>query len=213
MTNKVNHLENDIMVETKGKLELFFDKYGNKLLLGLGCVTTLAIAFFLVSSIAENREAKREAQADAVLAVALNGEGAAEDYVAIVEEYGKTKAGNTASYLAGAAYLKAGDLENAKLYLEKYKDAKGAAGEILNTLVLVLRGDLAVEQNDLLSAEALYRKAMEASNDPVTYADAAEKLALVYQAMGEEAKAEQCYKDVVAKYPEQARSYNKLISK
>lgn len=213
MTNKVNHLENDIMVETKGKLELFFDKYGNKLLLGLGCVTALAIVFFLVSSIAENREAKREAQADAVLAVALNGEGAAEDYVAIVEEYGKTKAGNTASYLAGAAYLKAGDLENAKLYLEKYHDAKGAAGEILNTLVLVLRGDLAVEQNDLLSAEALYRKAMEASNDPVTYADAAEKLALVYQAMGEEAKAEQCYKDVVAKYPEQARSYNKLISK
>ena len=213
MTNKVNHLENDIMVETKGKLELFFDKYGNKLLLGLGCVTALAIVFFLVSSIAENREAKREAQADAVLAVALNGEGAAEDYVAIVEEYGKTKAGNTASYLAGAAYLKAGDLENAKLYLEKYNDANGAAGEILNTLVLVLRGDLAVEQNDLLSAEALYRKAMEASNDPVTYADAAEKLALVYQAMGEEAKAEQCYKDVVAKYPEQARSYNKLISK
>ena len=213
MTNKVNHLENDIMVETKGKLELFFDKYGNKLLLGLGCVTALAIVFFLVSSIAENREAKREAQADAVLAVALNGEGAAEDYVAIVEEYGKTKAGNTASYLAGAAYLKAGDLENAKFYLEKYNDAKGAAGEILNTLVLVLRGDLAVEQNDLLSAEALYRKAMEASNDPVTYADAAEKLALVYQAMGEEAKAEQCYKDVVAKYPEQARSYSKLISK
>lgn len=213
MTNKVNHLENDIMVETKGKLELFFDKYGNKLLLGLGCVTALAIVFFLVSSIAENREAKREAQADAVLAVALNGEAAAEDYVAIVEEYGKTKAGNTASYLAGAAYLKAGDLENAKLYLEKYNDAKGAAGEILNTLVLVLRGDLAVEQNDLLSAEALYRKAMEASNDPVTYADAAEKLALVYQAMGEEAKAEQCYKDVVAKYPEQARSYSKLISK
>lgn len=213
MTNKVHQPENDIMVETKGKLELFFDKYGNKLLMGLGCITVIALGFFLVSSISENRDAKREAMADAALAVALNGEGVAEEYVAIVEEYGKTKAGNTATYLAGAAYLEAGDFENAKLYLEKYNDSKGAAGEILNALVLMLRGDLAVEQDDLQTAEALYRKSMECSNDPITFSEGAQKLALVYVAMGDEAKAEQCYKDVVAKYPAQARSYNKFISK
>ena len=213
MTNKVHQPENDIMVETKGKLELFFDKYGNKLLVALGVITVLALAFFLVSSIAENREAKREVMADAALAVALNGEGAAEEYVAVVEEYGKTKAGNTAAYLAGAAYLEAGDMENAKLYLEKYNNAEGAAGEIINALVLMLRGDLAVEQNDLQSAEALYRESMQCSNDPVTYTNGAQKLALVYQAMGDDAKAEQCYKDLVAKYPEQARNYTKYISK
>ncbi|MBO5672235.1 MAG: hypothetical protein J6R81_03585 [Alistipes sp.] len=213
MTNKVHQPENDIMVETKGKLELFFDKYGNKLLTGLGCITVIAIGFFLVSSIAENRNAKREAMADAALAVALNGEGVAEEFVAVVEEYGKTKAGNTAAYLAGAAYLEAGDMENAKLYLEKYNNAKGVAGEIINALVLMLRGDLAVEQNDLQSAEALYLESMACSNDPVTYTEGAQKLALVYAAMGDEAKAEQCYKDIVAKYPEQARAYSKYISK
>ena len=213
MTNKVHQPENDIMVETKGKLELFFDKYGNKLLIALGAITALALVFFLISSIAENREAKREVMADAALAVVLNGEGAAEEYVAVVEEYGKTKAGNTAAYLAGAAYLEAGDMENAKLYLEKYNNAKGAAGEIINALVLMLRGDLAVEQNDLQSAEALYRESMECSNDPVTYTNGAQKLALVYQAMGDDAKAEQCYKELVAKYPEQARNYTKYISK
>ena len=35
MANKVQNPETDIMVETKGKLELFFDKNGNKLLWGL----------------------------------------------------------------------------------------------------------------------------------------------------------------------------------
>lgn len=213
MTNKVHQPENDIMVETKGKLELFFDKYGNKLLVALGVITVLALAFFLVSSIAENRAAKREVMADAALAVALNGEGTAEEYVAVVEEYGKTKAGNTAAYLAGAAYLEAGDMENAKLYLEKYNNAEGAAGEIINALVLMLRGDLAVEQNDLQSAEALYRESMQCSNDPVTYTNGVQKLALVYQAMGDDAKAEQCYKELIAKYPEQARNYTKYISK
>ena len=213
MTNKVHQPENDIMVETKGKLELFFDKYGNKLLVALGVITVLALAFFLVSSIAENRAAKREVMADAALAVALNGEGTAEEYVVVVEEYGKTKAGNTAAYLAGAAYLEAGDMENAKLYLEKYNNAEGAAGEIINALVLMLRGDLAVEQNDLQSAEALYRESMQCSNDPVTYTNGVQKLALVYQAMGDDAKAEQCYKELIAKYPEQARNYTKYISK
>ena len=32
MTNKVQTPETDIMVETKGKLETFFDNYGNKVL-------------------------------------------------------------------------------------------------------------------------------------------------------------------------------------
>ena len=77
----------------------------------------------------------------------------------------------------------------------------------------MLRGDLAVEQNDLQSAEALYLESMACSNDPVTYTEGAQKLALVYAAMGDEAKAEQCYKDIVAKYPEQARAYTKYISK
>ena len=44
MANKVQMPENDLMVETKGKLELFFDKYGNKLLWTLACVTVIAVA-------------------------------------------------------------------------------------------------------------------------------------------------------------------------
>lgn len=212
MANKVQNPENDLMVETKGKLETFFDNYGNKLLWGLVAVTVIAVAIYLVVSITNSSTEKRENTAQAALTVALTTEAGVEEYVAIVEEYNGTKAANTATYMAGAEYLKAGDLANAKSYLEKYADAEGAAGEVINGLVLTLRGDIAVEENDLQTAADLYNKAIEASDDIYTYENNARKLALVYVAMGDVAKAQQTYKAIVEKYPELKGKYAKYIA-
>ena len=211
MANKVQQTENDIMVETKGQLEVFFDKYGNKLLWVLAVVTVVAVAAFAIYNISVNSNKSTEAEAGAALAVVIDAVGGAEEYVTIVETYEGSNAANTAAYLAGAAYLKANDLENAKKYLEMYKNIEGEAGEIINALVYSLRGDLAVEQNDLAAAVELFRQAMTASNDPISYTDNAQKLALVYEAMGDKAQAQQCYKDIVKKYPEQERNYAKYI--
>lgn len=212
MANKVQNPENDLMVETKGKLETFFDNYGNKLLWGLVAVTVIAVAIYLVVSITKSSTEKRENTAQAALTVALTTEAGVEEYVAIVEEYNGTKAANTATYMAGAEYLKAGDLANAKSYLEKYADAEGAAGEVINGLVRTLRGDIAVEENDLQTAADLYNKAIEASDDIYTYENNARKLALVYIAMGDVAKAQQTYKAIVEKYPELKGKYAKYIA-
>lgn len=212
MANKVQNPENDLMVETKGKLETFFDNYGNKLLWGLVAVTVIAVAIYLVVSITKSSTEKRENTAQAALTVALTTEAGVEEYVAIVEEYNGTKAANTATYMAGAEYLKAGDLANAKSYLEKYADAEGAAGEVINGLVRTLRGDIAVEENDLQTAADLYNKAIEASDDIYTYENNARKLALVYVAMGDVAKAQQTYKAIVEKYPELKGKYTKYIA-
>lgn len=212
MANKVQNPENDLMVETKGKLETFFDNYGNKLLWGLVAVTVIAVAIYLVVSITKSSTEKRETTAQAALTVALTTEAGVEEYVAIVEEYNGTKAANTATYMAGAEYLKAGDLANAKSYLEKYADAEGAAGEVINGLVRTLRGDIAVEENDLQTAADLYNKAIEASDDIYTYENNARKLALVYVAMGDMAKAQQTYKAIVEKYPELKSKYAKYIA-
>lgn len=211
MANKVQQPENDIMVETKGKLEVFFDKYGNKLLWTLACVTVIAVAAFAIYNISSNKGKANEAEAGAALATVISAVGGAEEYVAIVENYEGSDAANTAAYLAGASYLKADDFENAKKYLEMYKNVEGDAGEIINAMVYSLRGDLAVEQNSLETAVELFRQAMAASDDPISYADNAKKLALVYEAMGDKAQAQQCYKDIVAKFPEQERNYAKFL--
>ena len=211
MANKVQNPETDLMVETKGKLEIFFDNYGNKLLWGLVGITVIAVAIFLVVSIMNGSSEKRENTAQAALTVALTTEAGVEEYVAIVDQYEGTKAANTAVYMAGAEYLKAGDLANAKLYLEKYTEAEGAAGEVINGLVYTLRGDIAVEENDLQSAVVEYQKALEASDDEYTYTTALRKLALVYEAMGNGEKAQELYKAALVKYPANAQSYTKYI--
>lgn len=211
MANKVQMPENDLMVETKGKLELFFDKYGNKLLWGLVIVAAIAVVVFVGLSIAKNSELKAEHTAQAALTVALVNEGDVVAFEAVVNDYEGTKAANTAAYLAGAEYLKAGDLANAKAMLEKYQNAEGAAGEVLNALVYTLRGDLAVEENDLQSAADLFAKAIEANATQLNMETATKKLALVYEAMGDRAAAEEAYKALVAKYPELKAQYNKYI--
>lgn len=213
MANKVQNPENDIMVETKGKLETFFDNYGNKLLWALIAVAVAAVAIYLVVSIISSNNEKKENTAQAALTVAITTDAAVEAYVAVVDEYAGTKAANTAAYMAGAEYLEAGDLENAKAYLAKYVDAEGAAGEIINALVLTLRGDIAVEENDLQSAVELFNAAIAASADEANYEKNAHKLALVYAAMGDSEKAQETYKALVEKYPNLLAKYAKNISK
>jgi tetratricopeptide (TPR) repeat protein len=193
-------------------LELFFDNYGNKVLKALVGITLVAVAIFVVVGIMNNSAEKKENAAQAALTVALTTEAEVEAYVAIANEYAGTKAANTAVYMAGAEYLEAGDLENAKAYLAKYENAEGAAGEIINALVYTLRGDIAVEENDLQSAVELFTKALEASDDMYTAETATRKVALVYAAMGDAQKASEAYKALVAKYPELTISYAKYIA-
>ena len=212
MANKVQNPEHDLMVETKGKLETFFDNYGNKILWTLIGITIAAVAVYVVLSFMNSSNQKKENTAQAALTVALTTEADVAAYVAIVDEYAGTKAANTAAYMAGAEYLQAGDLENAKAYLAKYTNAEGAAGEIINALVYTLRGDIAVEENDLQSAADLFNKAIEASNDEFTYENNARKLALVYGAMGDNDKVQEVYKNLIAKYPDLKMTYTKYLA-
>ena len=212
MTNKVQTPETDIMVETKGKLETFFDNYGNKVLKTLVAITIIAVVAFVVVGLMKNRTQKQEEAAQAALTVAITTDAEVEAFVAVADEFAGTKAANTAVYMAGAKYLEAGDMENAKAYLAKYENAEGAAGEIINALVYTLRGDVAVEENDLQSAAELFTKAMEASDDMYTAENAAHKLALVYAAMGDLQKFSEIYKNLIAKYPELTTTYAKFIA-
>lgn len=212
MTNKVQTPENDLMVETKGKLEIFFDKYGDKLLKAVIGIAIAAVVVFVAVSVVKGSSQKKEQAAQAALTVALTSDAAVEAYVDIAATYEGTAAANTAAYVAGAEMLKAGDIEGAKAMLAKYEDGKGVAAEVINGLVYSLRGDIAVEENDLQSAADLFGKALAASNDVQTWETNSVKLALVYTAMGDVAKAEETYKALVARFPELKQKYSKYIA-
>ena len=212
MANKVQNPETDLMVETKGKLEIFFDKYGDKLLKAVIGIAIAAVVVFVAISVVKSGSQKKEQAAQAALTVALTSDAAVEAYEAIIAEYEGTAAANTAAYVAGAEMLKAGDIEAAKAMLAKYEDGKGVAAEVINGLVYTLRGDIAVEENDLQSAADLFGKALDASADVQTWENNSAKLALVYAAMGDAAKAEQTYKALVARFPELKQKYSKYIA-
>lgn len=211
MTNNVQTPQDDLMVETKGKLELFFDKNGNKLLWALIIVGVALSAFFIFKNVRDGRNLVKEQAASEAVATELNDANSVEGFDKIQADYKGTEAANSAAFLAAAAALQAGDIEKAEAELAAYTPAEGAAGEMLNAKVLGLKGDIAVEKNDMQTAAERFAEAAAASNDEHTFVTYTKKLALVYQAMGDEAKAQQCYKDIVAKYPAQERAMAKFI--
>ena len=211
MTNNVHTPENDLMVETKGKLELFFDKNGNKLLWTLIIVGLALSAFFIFKNVRDNRNLAKEQAASVAVAAELGGANSVEGFDKIQVEYKGTEAANSAAFLAAAVALQAGDSEKAEAELAAYAPAKGAAGEMLNAKVLGLKGDIAVEKNDLQTAAERFAEAAVASNDEHTFVTYTKKLALVYEAMGDQAKAQECYKSIVAKYPAQEMQMAKFI--
>ncbi len=211
MANNVQTPETDLMVETKGKLELFFDKHGNKMLWAIIIVGLVLSAYFIFKNYSDSRATVKEQSASIAVANELNGANSIEGFDKVQEEYKGTASANTACYLAAVAALEAGEIEKAESELAKYNDAEGAAGEMLNAKVYGLCGDIAVEKNDLQTAAAEFAKAANASDDEHTFVTYSKKLALVYEAMGDSAKAQQCYKDIVKKYPSQERAMAKYI--
>ncbi|MDE6140043.1 MAG: tetratricopeptide repeat protein [Alistipes sp.] len=217
MTNKVETPQQDVMIEAKGKLETFFEKYSKQILYGLLIVACVCVIFFFWRSRSERQARVTEANAQVALvaaydAIELNDyAGAAAAAENVVSQYEGTDAANLAAYIAGASYVKLGDFDNARKYLAKYEAKEGAAAEMIDAMALGLQGDIAVEQDDLQAAAGFFAKAAAASTDPVTEPMFLRKLAAVYAAQGEQEKAAECYRKIVEKYPAQAATVEKYL--
>ncbi|MDE7128895.1 MAG: tetratricopeptide repeat protein, partial [Alistipes sp.] len=162
MTNKVETPQQDVMIEAKGKLETFFEKYSKQILYGLLIVACVCVIFFFWRSRSERQARVTEANAQVALvaaydAIELNDyAGAAAAAENVVSQYEGTDAANLAAYIAGASYVKLGDFDNARKYLAKYEAKEGAAAEMIDAMALGLQGDIAVEQDDLQAAAGFF---------------------------------------------------------
>lgn len=217
MANKVETPQQDVMIEAKGKLETFFEKRSKLILWGLLIIACVCVIFFFWRSRSENRARVAEANAQVALVAAYDAIEI-NDYAAaaaaaeqVISQYEDTDAANLAAYIAGASYMKTGDFDNARKYLAKYEAKEGVAADMINAMALGLQGDIAVEQDDLQAAADFFAKAAAASTDPVTEPMFLRKLAAVYAAQGEQAKAAECYRKIVEKYPAQAASVEKYL--
>ena len=226
MTKKVQTPETDILIESKGKVESFFDKFGSKLMWGLVAVTVVAVGIFIWHNVSESKALAHEQEAQVKFFEVLNNSGVtnttadsfsvdyaatADAYLAVAKQYEDTAAGNTSYFMAASAYLFANDIANAKAAIAKFQNIEGDFGKHINAMALTLKGDIAVEENDYQTAAANFEKALAASKNADIYGQNVAKLGLVYEAMGDEAKAQALYSVAVVKYPDLAAKFGKYI--
>ena len=109
-----------------------------------------------------------------------NPGGGADGFLAIIDKYSGTKAGNAANYYAAVCYLQSSDFDNAIKYMEDY-DADGDLFPIMKYGVL---GDCYSEKQDYAKALSLYEKAVDAGNNDVLASVYLKKLGMLNEKQG-----------------------------
>lgn len=132
------------------------------------------------------------------LDLALNGDGNNLGFLDIIDEYGITDAAELANFYAGAAFLKQGKFEVARLYLEDFK----ADDLLVQARAYSLIGDTYMEEGSFEDAARFYDKA--ASYKPNKYFTPAYlmKAALAFEKNNEEQKAIAAYDKIISEYYE-----------
>lgn len=211
MANKSKAPQTDIMVETKGKLELFFEKYGNKVLWTLVILGVVLCAYFIFSN---RKEQKATVEYNNALVQLANANilDTIEAYEDVVANCGNGDVANIARFYAAAKALEGGDIANAKMHIEAFNTSlTGDFGAMINAMAYGLRGDIAVDEKNYDAAIENFKAAVAASRDQHTFEVYNQKLARVYEANGNAEAAMECYKAIVEKYPSLEASYSRYI--
>jgi len=155
----------EVLAQQLSKTEQFIEN-NKKVVFGLGGVIALIIvAFFGYRYYMNNLN--EEAQKEMFQAVywyengendlALNGDGNNLGFLAIVEDYGSTKAGNLASYYLGSIHLQEGEFETAIDYLEDFS----SDDLLVQSRAYALVGDAYMELGNYSKAADHYGKAAD----------------------------------------------------
>ena len=134
--------------------------------------------------------------------LALEGDGNVLGFEDICSQYG-AKAGKAVYLYAGICNLQLGNNEQAIKYLKKYN----GKDTILAARALACIGDAMVNLDDVKGAVAYFEKAA-AKGDNVFAAAYLLKAGVCYEALGNNAKALACYKQIKDKYPQSFEAYD-----
>ena len=222
---KQNVAEQETLGEAMNKTELFFERNGRTMsYVFLGLLVLAALVFGYRSLILQPRATKAaemiaEAQnrfegENPDFETALLGDDNAAGFLDVIEKYGSTPSGNLAKHYAGICYLRTGDLENAAKYLAKFSQLKGIPGELINAQNYGLQGDIAVDEGNYKEAVKFFEKAVEAADNNATAPIFVTKAGRAYKALGDTAKAKECFERIATAYPSsfEARDIEKYIN-
>lgn len=217
--------EQEALGTAMNKTEMFFEKNSKSMIIALLALFVLAAAIFgyrqLISQPRERKAAEMIAQAQyrfesttPEYQLALEGDANGPGFLDVIDQYGSTPSGNLAKHYAGICYLKEGDLKNAAAYLAKYTPVKGIPGSVVNAQNYGLQGDIAVDEGNYKEAVKFFEKAVEAADNNATAPIFLMKAGRAYKALGDTAKAKECFERIATAYPSsfEARDIEKYIN-
>ena len=204
--------QEELLESAQSQTEIFIEK--NSKMVGIAIVVIFAIAiavFGYKKVISEPRLNKAQEllyqaqynfeQTTPDYTIALNGDENTPGFAEVAEQYGNTPAGNLAKMYAAACALRLGDFDAAENYINGFKSVKGVPGEMVNAMAIGIKGEIAVEKDDFAKAASLFEKAAKESDNEFSAPMYLRKAALAYSAVGNEAKAQQCYETIEKEYP------------
>jgi tetratricopeptide (TPR) repeat protein len=228
MAKKVEHkhelLENPQALADKLQGAETWAEKNPKIVIGISVVIALIVGGYFAFQYYKDTQEK-EAQQEMFQAVyyfeadsmdlALNGDGNNLGFIQIIDDYGITQAAKLANFYAGAAYLKQGKYEVARLYLEDFS----ADDLLVQARAYSLIGDTYMEEKKYEDAAKYYDKAANYKANKYFTPVYLMKAALAYEKSNNNEKAIAAYDKIINDYyqaPEyqSARKYKaKLESK
>jgi tetratricopeptide (TPR) repeat protein len=209
------------LVEVKEQAQDFFQKYQN-IILGVVGGLLLLVGGYLIykylyiqpkekSAVEAMYQAEMQFAKDSFAAALDNPGGGFEGFASIAENYGGTKAGNTAKFYAGVCNLNLGKYEDAIEYLEDYSPSD----DITPSVKFGALGDAHAELGDLEKAASYYEKAANNNDNEFTAPFYLNKLGLLQFSQKKNAEALATFKKIFEKYPltQEGREAEKYIAR
>ncbi len=219
MSKKNQHQDPEQTVEQAlNTTEQLIEKYKKPLLYGaIAIIAIAAIGFayqhlyrkpLINEALAQTFMAEQHFRSDS-FALALNGDGNSLGFAQIIDEYGN-KAGEAIYLYAGVSELHLGNYESAIAYLKKYngKDPVLKARSISNI------GDAYAGLENYKEAVSNYMKAADFADNAFA-AGYLLKAGIIYEELGDTAKALEAYNKIKDKYPQSVEGFDidKYISR
>lgn len=185
----------------------FWETYQKQIIYVLGGLLALYIGWWGYKSLIVEPKQKEAVEAmwqaqmmferDSFKLALENPGGGAEGFLAIIDNYSGTKAGNTAKYYAGVCYLQTGDFDNAISQLESFD----ADGDMLPIMKYGILGDCYSEKQDFAKALDMYEKASNSGNNDVLASIYLKKLGLLNEKQGNKEAAVKAFERLRRDFP------------
>ncbi|MCB0607811.1 MAG: tetratricopeptide repeat protein [Lewinellaceae bacterium] len=200
-------------LEIKGGGPGFFERYQNYIMYAaIGLIAVFGIYILYKNIYLGPREkeaveqmalAQAQFEKDSFALALTNPGGGFSGFLDIIDQYGGTKAANTAHYYAGISYLNLGKFEAAISYLKDFKPA----GLLTPAMRAGAIGDAYAELNDLDKALSHYKDAVSAAgkNDLIA-SYYLKKLGMLNEKLGNNDAAIAAYERIKKEFPNSSQA-------